>query len=63
MADSILIQGASESEKSLMDLRQKAYVLKKDLIEQLKLKKLDIVITLGAGDLDLMSDQIAKILN
>ncbi|MBK7798676.1 MAG: UDP-N-acetylmuramate--L-alanine ligase [Saprospiraceae bacterium] len=47
----------------LMDLRQKAYVLKKDLIEQLKHRKLDIVITLGAGDLDLMSDQIAKILN
>ncbi|MBL7823421.1 MAG: UDP-N-acetylmuramate--L-alanine ligase [Saprospiraceae bacterium] len=53
----------SQTILDLMELEKKSFVLKRDLIEDLKSRKLDVIITLGAGDLDLMADQIVKILN
>lgn len=53
----------SQTILDLMEMEKKSFVLKRDLIEDLKSRKLDVIITLGAGDLDLMADQIVKILN
>lgn len=46
----------------LMHNKNKSFVLKSNLIEELKGRDLDIVILLGAGDLTVMQNEIIKIL-
>lgn len=50
----------SETILNLMQNSAKHYILKADLVDQLTKLKTDVILILGAGDLDLLSSQIVK---
>ncbi|MEO6190098.1 MAG: cyanophycin synthetase, partial [Saprospiraceae bacterium] len=54
---------SSQTILDLMQNKNKALVLKRDLINELKKKELDIVVLLGAGDLSFLQNEIKKLLH
>jgi len=52
----------SETILNLMQNSARHYILKENLVEQLAKLNTDVILILGAGDLDLLSGQIVKIL-